>query len=783
VSRLLRVPNVTPGDIDRLSHAAERLTASPALLNSQTVVITSIPSTMSGIHASWGKLAVPVVVVTAELLVLTWLLLFLVVTDAVEARGTEIALAKLRGYGAVRAMVFGLGEPAALLAVSLPVGTLVGWALTAVLSHVLLRDGTPVPLPGLGWAAALVAVLGGVAAVVAAGRRTVVRPVVEQWRRTGRRATHRGWVFDAVVLTAAVAGLVQLYATGTFRSASSSALAMLVPGLLGLAIAVVASRLLPAACRALFRRTRTGGELGSFLAVRHIARRPGGTRTTMILATALALATFSLSAWMVGESNRTRLAQVGVGAPTVLTVAPDPGVDLAKVVDRIDPQGKTAAAVVSYDNGQATLFGVQPRRFARVAHWSAGEVQDPQRLLGGLHPPASDPIILDGDRVRLHFTDVHLSTGPAAAVIELSATGALAPTPVEMGTLHSGGPQTLSGDLSACPCYLSDLQIGPIGGGRTVTAGRVTLTGIDVQRSGTWQRVPRIGGPQQWGDTVDQRVHVQGNGDSVTWRFFAPAINAATLRVLDRPDPLPAVVSAALDRPNSEIPVSGLDAGDLHVTPVADVLGVPGAPSDGVVVDLDYAVRAAAGATAPATQQVWVRGDAGRISDALRKAGIPLLGAVSSHTEVERISRQGPGLASVLFLADAAAAAVLAALAAILSLSAAARRRRYEYAALSAAGASRRTLYAALAIEQVAVIGFGAVTGIGAGLLATAVAGRNVPEFVNPLHSPLLRYLPSPVLMSVVLGAGLVLLVAIAAVAAAALLRSVTPDQLREAPT
>ena len=136
----------------------------------------------------------------------------------------------------------------------------------------------------------------------------------------------------------------------------------------------------------------------------------------------------------------------------------------------------------------------------------------------------------------------------------------------------------------------------------------------------------------------------------------------------------------------------------------------------------------------------------------------------------------------MLFLADAAAAAVLAALAAILSLSAAARRRRYEYAALAAAGASRRTLYSALAIEQVVVIGFGALAGIAAGLVASVLAGRSVPEFVHAPASTLLGYFPSPLVMGLVLGAGLVVLVAVAAVAAATLLRSVTPEQLREAP-
>src|SRR4051812_45680567 len=582
--QVLNVPHIAPGDVDKIDEMATRLQNSPSLLNAQVVVTTGIATTVEEVRSSWSALAVPVLVVTAELLVLTWLLLFLVVTDAVEARGTEIALAKLRGYGAARAMVFGLGEPAVLLLLALPVGALLGWALTAALTSVLLREGTPVPLPALGWAAAVIAVLGGAAAVVVAGRRTVVRPVVEQWRRTGRRANDRAWVFDAIVLTAAVAGLAELFGSGTLSSSSQSSLALLVPGLLGLAIAVVASRLLPAICQALFSRTRSKGDLGAFLAVRHIARRPGGTRTTMILATAVALATFSMAAWIVGDANRQRIAQIGVGAPTVLTVVPPLGVNLANVVDRIDPGGHTASAVETFDNGSVVLVGVQPKRFARVAHWSAGGVGHPADLLADLHPPAPDSIVLTGDRVRLRLRNAVLHPSEVAAIADVAATGSSAPTPVEMGILRSGPARPLVGELAACPCILKDIQLTPPGGGAGQVSGRLTIQGIDQHTSAGWSPVTGKGGSGQWADTVDQQVDVRATPGGVHWQFFAPAVAPATLRVVDRPDPLPAVVSRALVRPNTAIAASGLNAVQVAVSPTATVAGVPGAASNGVVV-------------------------------------------------------------------------------------------------------------------------------------------------------------------------------------------------------
>jgi putative ABC transport system permease protein len=121
-------------------------------------------------------------------------------------------------------------------------------------------------------------------------------------------------------------------------------LGLLVPGLGGLAVAVVASRLLPVACRALFQPTSRDagvGGLGGFLAVRHLARRPGGVRTTMVLITAFALAGFAVAAWAVNRGNDQLIAGTEVGAPAVLTVSVPPGRDLGA---QVIPEGDEAYA-------------------------------------------------------------------------------------------------------------------------------------------------------------------------------------------------------------------------------------------------------------------------------------------------------------------------------------------------------------------------------------------------------------------------------------------------------
>ena len=190
---------------------------STALQEQQVLVITGIPATLQAVQASWRSVEIPVVLITAQLLVACLLLLFLSVTDAIDARGHEVSLAKLRGRGGWRTIVFGMSEPVLLLAVALPAGVLVGWAATAALCRVLLRPGTAVVLPPLAWATALLATAGGLLAVVLAARRTLRRPVVEEWRRSGRRPAGRGWVVDAVLATGAVAGLLELAVSGQIR--------------------------------------------------------------------------------------------------------------------------------------------------------------------------------------------------------------------------------------------------------------------------------------------------------------------------------------------------------------------------------------------------------------------------------------------------------------------------------------------------------------------------------------------------------------------------------------
>jgi len=791
VDDLLRGSRVTGDDVSQLQSAMTAFSTSQLLQDQQVLVSTGIPVTLQAVQASWRSVAVPVLLITAQLLVACLLLLFLSVSDAIDARSHEVALAKLRGRGGWRTVVYGMSEPVLLLLVALPIGTLIGWAATDLLGRLLLRPGTAVTLTPLAWAAAAVATAGGLAAVLLAARRTLRRPVLEEWRRSGRRAADRTWVTDAVLATAAVVGLLELAVTGQIGSARRGVLGLLVPGLLGLAVAVIASRLLPLACRAFFPRTSRRGSLGVFLALRHVARRPGGVRTTMVLATAFALAAFAVTAWTVSRDNERLVAAAQVGAATVLTVSVPSGKDLAAIVDRADPGGHQAAAVdrfTSTASGTAgqTVLAVDPQRFARVAAWRPGFAREPlATLTRQLAPPAPAPAVLTGDAVRI-TVDVH-ALSPAGSV--LSADVTTGASPVSLGTLPGRGTVTRTGQLTGCPCVLRDLDLSPPTHFlQSPVTGSVTITRLQIHGRSGWTTVGSgvLAAATRW-----QPAHADSPPDQLTaspaglaWKFASRPHQDAVLLSVNRPYPLPAVVSAALLRPGQHFAAGvGLDGSTLDLNVVGAATVVPGTPQSGEIVDRRYAELAAGENFPQASEQVWLAAGAQpRIEPRLKAAGLRVLTVRSAAAVAADYARQGPALASVLFLADAAAAALLAAGAAVLGLYLSARRRRYEYAALSASGVPRRTLRRAVLAEMGLVLGFGTVIGVATGLLAAVLALRTVPEFVVTPAVPPLSYVPPAIPLVVLLGSAVALLAVVAVTSSILLIRGVSLDQLRETP-
>src|SRR6185503_19437855 len=197
---------------------------------------------------------VATLLVPLQLAVLAWLVLFQVVADAVEAKGSEIALAKLRGLAPRATVGFGLAEPLLLVLLATPLGILGGWLSVRVLaSSVLVRD-TPVAFTRSTLIAVAIALAGSAVAAVAAARRTLRRSVLDQWRRTpGHNPSRWMLVLDLLLAAAAIVGLVLLREHGKSGPRPATLLA---PALLVFAVALLGIRLVPLVLRPLLPATR-----------------------------------------------------------------------------------------------------------------------------------------------------------------------------------------------------------------------------------------------------------------------------------------------------------------------------------------------------------------------------------------------------------------------------------------------------------------------------------------------------------------------------------------------
>jgi hypothetical protein len=85
-------------------------------------------------------------------------------------------------------------------------------------------------------------------------------------------------------------------------------------------------------------------------------------------------------------------------------------------------------------------------------------------------------------------------------------------------------------------------------------------------------------------------------------------------------------------------------------------------------------------------------------------------------------------------------------------------------------------------IEQSVVLGFGALTGVAAGIGSAVLVLRNLPVFLTPPTAPSLLSVPSATQVVVPLVVTVALLAVAVAVATVMLIRSARPELLREAP-
>jgi putative ABC transport system permease protein len=672
------------------------------------------------------------VIGVGELLIVTWLALFLAIRRTADGRRGDLGLLKLRGTR--RRDLWRL--VAGLTLVPLGLGGVVGAALGPWLAGRLAGPVTPDPARPPLWtmaaAAAALAVLGAALVAFAAERRWISAPLTSLNRQVGPAHPGRAaLVLDAMVVLLAVAGAYQ----STTDGPQSQGIGLLAPLLLALAVGVLTARLVPLAAGRIGRRTLRVGRLGAGLAALHLARRPGTAPVLGLIVVVVATLVTTALAWSVAATSYEQRATAEVGAPRVLTVrASTPG-QLLTAVRAADPDGRFAMAVVRTDAAAGTVLAVDTTRLAAVApnltgygfgNWDSATAQ--------LRPAGFDPVVLHGSSITVDatWTPVGHPTGAVALAVRVVTADGMSDAP--LGPLRPGRySYTAAVPGCAAGCRLVALTLSstvdrpPNGSALLVRAmsGGADEKNVLADR-GQWRasvtvgaQVPEIAaGPDGLSISLDRGVPAE-----------ATAL-AVTVYVVDSPTPLPVLRAGdlRLNRADPRIAVLGSDVLPVRLAGQGRSLPEIGA---GLLVDLEYADRLSSGSQRP-TMQVWLTGStpAGVTAD-LAAAGVTVLSEASIDGRRSQLQSRGSAAALRFMLVIALVAVGLALLTFAVATAAELRPRGIELAALRRQGlppaVARRVGYLGYLAFAVLAVGLGLLTGL-ALRLATPSA---VPIFAD----------------------------------------------------
>ncbi len=785
--RRIDAASVHLADLPALRAAVTAATAiDPSLTPTgpRTLSISGMVDHLDDLRPELDAVAISAFAVTAQLVLLAWFVLFLVVAATSDERAGEIALAKLRGMSRRSTLRFGLAEPVLLVLVAVPVGLFLAWAADSVLTRGYLVPGSAVSITPAVLLALAVCFLGAVSAAALAARGILSAPVLEQLRRTGGRRARlvRSSAIDAGAVALAAAGIYEL------RNGGSDALALLAPGFIALAVGLLAVRLLPALARIEVARTRASASVASFLASRNVARRPGGLRIVVLLTLAVALAVFAVDGWTVAAANRGDIARAEVGAAEVLHVrVASPG-ELLTAVDAADPSGTQALAAVVSSNGTGGLLAADASRLGAIAAWDPAWAGTSREAIGALlHPvqPAK-PLAIHGSlRLTAAFTRTAGSTPLTFSVGVRAASGL--PYQARFGIIEPG-TSTYSVDLPPCrqtACTLMTFAwTQPVGIPASVISGTVVLRDVtdakgpvDLTSVGLtgWRSVDSAS-PIRGADAA--RV-VSSSDGALTVSIAKAPPDDATIEVADHPLALPVLQGS--NQPVQDggggpfIVTTGLDSAFAPAT-LEGVGVLPRLLQQGTMADLSYAIAESSTGFDPLDYQVWLAPTASpEVRAALGRLDVVSTESVAA-TE-DGLARSGPALALRLFLLAAVVALLLGAGTLLANAYVVIRRRAYELAALRALGADRRVLVRSARREQVVLALTGTLLGAVAGLAAAGLAleallgtGGGLPLWLGPAWAPVVG------LIVVVLGA----LVLVADIGARRTVRGAVPELLRQ---
>ncbi|MET7426442.1 FtsX-like permease family protein [Dactylosporangium sp. NPDC005555] len=737
-----------------------------ALLGRALTLSTGIPQLLDRIDRSRDLARRSIPVGAAPLLLLAYAVIFIATGYGTEGRRPELAVIALRGARWWTRWWLTVGENLAALLAGGLAGCVAGQLLVAaVVAWRFPGVDTPVlGLDALRWAPW--ALLGAVVAMLLAQRRHLVSGVADLMRRV--RAQLTGWrlvTAEIVVGLLAVAATAQLFLTG----GSLAGIALAAPALVIVALALAAARAVVPLARAAGDRALRRGRLGAALAAFQLARRPGAQRLLLLLTAAVAVLGFAVTAADVAARDRDLAARIGTGAPRVLTVAPLTRAQLLHAVRAADPAGDYAMAVAALPAGgpgETPKLAVDATRLATVATWQDeyGDL-DARRVGALLRPPAPAPVVIAGQDVSLDVTVNGAVVGkPVGFSVVLSSVTGRGTATVGFGVLHDG-PYTFQQRTAVCAggCRVAGLHFTPdttasgvkltivLRGIGSINPAAVAVSGTDLADVSRWR-------------SAGATLTAAPDGLRVTLDAPEGLPDGAWVQAADIPAPLPVVTTTTLPAASTAsavaVPggstvglpgaavVAGFDGLPVEVRAAGRVTAVPRLGTDGTLVDLEYADRAATDAGEARNPEVWLGAAApADVLDRLTAQGLVITGDRGVAATQARLAAQGPALAVWFHVLSGILAVILGAGGLALVIAVDRRERLADLTALRAQGLSRRCAARTLLWTYPVLVATSGILGLATAMLTWRLTGWALPVFGEDLPDLPLPSWPGPVLV------------------------------------
>jgi hypothetical protein len=665
---------------------------------------------------------------------ISFFVIYLAVGFGVVGRRNELGLVALRGVSPRQRWWLATGETALVILAAAPVGYVLGHLAVEAVARVRLGagDGSALSLVGLPYAGA--AVVATLVVAVLGQRRAMREPVVDLLRGVPRsRTAWRSIVVEVLIAVLAVVATVQL----RIAANGLSGVGLLVPGLVVVAVAVLAARAVVPLSGIVARSALRRGRLAAGLSAVQLARRPGSQRLFVLLAVAVAMLGFIAAGTDVAAKARDDRALVATGARQVLTVDQADARRLLTITRTVDPTGAWAMAAMAVPQpnpDDPPVLAVDSGRLPAVAVWRPEYGGDVTALASALSPPPADPFIFRGSQLLLDLETNRGERDPALELlVEFIPLGGGDPISVSVKDLAIGRQARQVG-VHGCAdgCRLMGLTVPTFRGGSV----RLFVHGVrQVDPPAEVVPTAKLIDRDRWRTTDLVQAVPFEHSLSITVAGSTFFLNTVHVAPVDAALPVPVVTAGdALSQPISVAQLTSVDKQVILTRPVANLPLLPRLGDRGVLVDLDYLERTALFAVRRGEGEVWLGPNApADAAERLRRAGLAVSGQTGLEASRAALARQGPALAMQFHLA-AAAFGILLALGGLGLVAAIDRRQRAaDLRALRQQGLSRRTVGWAALWGYLGVVLVAAAVGLVATVAAWIASGDRLPVFTDSL--------------------------------------------------